>query len=198
MIRSDTTLAVLLIAALSPAIPAQAAAGAAAAPDAWWQRLNALCGQAFEGRLVRAPDGDQTFRAAAPVMHVRDCADNRIRIPLAIGDDLSRTWVFERTDDGIHFSHDHRDVDGAPDTVTGYGGTTSNPGSADTQLFPADAATAEVIPGSGLRSVWLVEIRPGDRFVYAANRVGTERGFLVEFDLTRPVEAPPAPWGWTD
>ena len=45
---------------------------------------------------------------------------------------------------------------------------------------------------------WLMEIHPGERFVYAANRVGTERGFQVDFDLASPVPAPAAPWGWED
>ncbi|WP_394003696.1 hypothetical protein ACF3M1_02690 [Luteimonas sp. WGS1318] len=166
--------------------------------DDWWQQLQALCGKAYVGTLVRAPDGDDTFRDKRVVMHVRDCSDDRVRIPLVVDADRSRTWVFTRTPDGIELKHDHRHADGTPDTVTMYGGTTSNAGSADTQMFPADAQTRAVIPGSGLRSAWLVEVHPGTRFVYAANRVGTERGFQVDFDLTRPVPAPEAPWGWVD
>ncbi|MCD9027153.1 hypothetical protein LDO26_02850 [Luteimonas sp. BDR2-5] len=166
--------------------------------DAWWQRLQQLCGHAYAGTLVRAPDGDDTFRDKPVTMHVRDCTPARVRVPLAVGDDLSRTWVFTRTGDAITLSHDHRHEDGTADAVTHYGGTTSNAGSADAQMFPADDHTRRVIPGSGLRSAWLVEIHPGTRFVYAANRVGTTRGFQVDFDLSRPVPAPPAPWGWQD
>lgn len=166
--------------------------------DDWWQQLQALCGKAYVGTLVRAPDGDDTFRDKRVVMHVRDCSDDRVRIPLVVDADRSRTWVFTRTPAGIELKHDHRHADGTPDTVTMYGGTTSNAGSADTQMFPADAQTRAVIPGSGLRSAWLVEVHPGTRFVYAANRVGTERGFQVDFDLTRPVPAPEAQWGWVD
>lgn len=173
---------------------ALADAGGAAA---WWERLQALCGHAYEGTLVRAPEGDTTFRDARVVMHVRDCSDTRVRVPLVIGDDRSRTWVFTRSDAGIELKHDHRHQDGTPDAVTLYGGITSNDGSADAQMFPADDETRVVIPGSGLRSVWLVELHP-ERFVYAANRVGTERGFQVDFDLTRPVAAPAAPWGWRE
>lgn len=166
--------------------------------SAWWQRLQALCGHAYEGTLVRAPAGDDTFRDKRVVMHVRDCTDARVRIPLVIGDDRSRTWVVTRTAAGIELKHDHRQKDGVPDAVTMYGGTTSNAGSADTQMFPADNQTRDVIPGSGQRSVWLVELHPGERFTYAANRVGTQRGFQVDFDLTHPVPAPAAPWGWED
>lgn len=181
-----------------------AAAGAASASDtpadasAWWERLQSLCGNAYEGTLIRAPEGDDTFRDRRVVMHVRDCSADRVRIPLVVDADRSRTWVLTRTPAGIELKHDHRHADGTPDTMTMYGGTTSNAGSADTQMFPADAQTREAIPGSGLRSAWLIELHPGDRFIYAANRVGTDRGFQVDFDLTRPVQAPDAPWGWTD
>ncbi|MDO5506357.1 MAG: hypothetical protein Q4F49_08760 [Pseudoxanthomonas suwonensis] len=179
----------------------EAGFAAAVLPDTqqqWWQRLQALCGQAFEGRLVRAPEGDNTFRDARTVMHVRDCDDKRVRVPLAIGNNLSRTWVFTREGGRLVFRHDHRHEDGSAEAVTDYGGIASNAGSADTQMFPADDLTATAIPGSGQRSAWLVEIHPGERFVYAANRIGTERGFQVDFDLTTAVEPPPAPWGWRD
>lgn len=166
--------------------------------QAWWQRLQALCGQAYAGTLVRAPADDDTFRGRQVRMHVRHCDAHQVRIALVIGDDRSRTWVFQRHADVIGFSHEHRQPDGQPAAPTGYGGRTGNSGSADSQMFPADEHTRQVIPGSGLRSVWLVEIHPGERFVYAANRVGTERGFQVDFDLRRPVPPPPPPWGWRE
>lgn len=166
--------------------------------DAWWQRLQALCGNAYAGQLVRAPADDTTFRDRNVVMHVRDCTPEQVRVPLVVDDDRSRTWIFLRHADSIEMRHDHRHEDGSADAVTLYGGLTSNAGSASTQMFPADDRTAVVIPGSGQRSVWLVEIHPGERFVYAANRVGTERGFQVDFDLTETVPVPQAPWGWQD
>lgn len=164
--------------------------------DAWWDRLQALCGNAYEGQLIRAPEGDDTFRNKRVVMHVRDCSDDQVRIPLVVDDDRSRTWVLTRREGRVELKHDHRHEDGRPEQMTMYGGTSSNAGSVDTQMFPADEHTREAIPGSGLRSVWLMEVHPGERFTYAANRVGTERGFQVDFDLTLTVDAPPAPWGW--
>ncbi|MDP1891796.1 MAG: hypothetical protein Q8K55_12965, partial [Gemmatimonadaceae bacterium] len=44
-----------------------------------------------------------------------------------------------------------------------------------------------------LPNVWAMEIEPGRRFVYELARPG--RLFRVEFDLTRQVPVPPAPWG---
>lgn len=188
----------LLLAGLVSASAHAAAPVAETSVDAWWERMQSLCGNAFQGTLVRAPEGDDTFRDKRVVMHVRDCTSQRIRIPLVVDGDRSRTWVLTRRGDRIELKHDHRHEDGLPEAMTMYGGTSSNAGSEDTQMFPADDQTRTAIPGSGLRSVWLIEVHPGERFVYAANRVGTERGFQVDFDLTRPVQAPPPPWGWED
>lgn len=194
---SATTTSRGLALALSLALAGPALAGDGEQSQ-WWQQLQALCGKAYAGQLIRAPEGDDTFRDREVFMHVRDCSAERVRIPLVIDDDRSRTWVLTRSKAGIELRHDHRHRDGSPDEVTMYGGTTSNAGSADAQMFPADDLTRQTIPGSGLRSVWLMEVHPGQRFVYAANRVGTDRGFQVDFDLTRAVPAPEAPWGWDD
>lgn len=44
-------------------------------------------------------------------------------------------------------------------------------------------------------NVWTVEVVPGNLFAYALRREDTDRRFRVEFDLSQPVPAPPAPWG---
>lgn len=168
---------------------------AAASPqDAFWASLASLCGEAFAGELVESVPADDSFAGKALVMHVRECADSVILVPFHVGDDRSRTWVFTRTADGLRLKHDHRHADGSEDAVTQYGGDTSSPGTAETQDFPADAFTAELLPVSAT-NVWTVEIVPGTRFTYALRREGTERRFRVAFDLATPVPAPPAPWG---
>lgn len=165
--------------------------------DAYWANLTALCGKAFGGTLVQAPEGDTAFEGQALVMHVRDCSPERIRIPFVVGDDLSRTWVLTRHEDGrIELRHDHRHADGSEEDATRYGGFTPNPGNDRIKMFPADQATWDRMPNSH-PSVWFMEVQD-DRFIYAAVRVGTPRAYRVEFDLTREIAAPPAPWGWTD
>ena len=176
-----------------------ALAGSAGAADnpqqQWWSQLQALCGQAFAGQEIRGAQGS-AFAGQPVVIHVHECSEERIRIPLVVGDDRSRTWVISRDGHGITLKHDHRHADGSADAITWYGGTTSNQGSAQVQVFPADQLTAEVIAGSGISSVWQISIEPGQRLVYAGNRVGSARGFQIDFDLTQPVAAPPPPWGW--
>jgi hypothetical protein len=117
-------------------------------------RLHTLCGQVFAGRVVEAPPTDATFAAASLVMHVRECDDSGIRIPLHVDGDRSRTWVVTRTADGMRLKHDHRHEDGTPDkSNTQYGGDTTSPGSEWRQEFPADACSIGVVPERATQAV---------------------------------------------
>jgi hypothetical protein len=169
----------------------------AASPEqeAFWGNLEALCGDAFEGRILLAPPEDAWWDAERVVMHVRECAEDEIRIPLHIDRNRSRTWVVTRTDAGLRLKHDHRLEDGSPDAAnTDYGGDSALPGSVWRQEFPADAYSVGAVPARESQ-LWYLEIRPGDAFVYGLRREATGLRYHVEFDLTRPVEAPPPPWG---
>ncbi len=165
---------------------------------AFFDNLAALCGRAFEGRIVGPPTpADASFAGKRLVMHVRECASDTIRIPFHVGDDRSRTWVVTRTATGYRLKHDHRHSDGSEDTVTQYGGDTVAPGTATRQEFPADAFTQALLlregNAAGVVNVWAVEVHPARMFAYELRRPG--RFFRVEFDLARPVPPPPPPWG---
>lgn len=172
-------------------------AGRALPPEqeAFWNHLKALCGQAFEGKVVEgtAPS-DAGFREVRLVMHVRQCGADEIRIPFHAGTNRSRTWVITRTPAGLRLKHDHRHEDGSEDKVTQYGGDTASAGTPERQEFPADAFTAQLLPASA-SNLWTVAVEPGKTFTYALRREAEGRRFRVEFDLTKPVEPPPAPWG---
>ncbi len=165
--------------------------------DAFWASLQSLCGGAYEGRLVQTVPADTAFAGKRLVMHVRQCAPGEIRIPFHLGENRSRTWILTRTAGGLRLKHDHRHEDGSEDRVTQYGGDTRGAGTAAAQEFFADAHTAALIPAAAT-NVWTVEVVPGRTFSYALRREGTERRFRVEFDLTRRVAPPPAPWGYPE
>jgi hypothetical protein len=182
-------------AASSPGGATASGAAAMAPPQAeFWSNLQALCGHAYAGEVLEAPAGDTTFANRDLVMHVRVCEADRILIPFHVGEDRSRTWVLTRTDAGLRLKHDHRHEDGSEDEVTQYGGDTADAGTARRQEFPADAFTASLIPAAAT-NVWTVEVVPGQEFVYALRREGTDRRFRIRFDMDRPVAPPPAPWG---
>ncbi|RFF27578.1 MULTISPECIES: hypothetical protein [unclassified Wenzhouxiangella] len=165
--------------------------------DEYWSSLEDLCGQAFEGRLVESPEGEDGFVGKRLVMHVRECSDEVIRIPFMVGEDRSRTWVLTRKDDRIELKHDHRHEDGSEDEVTMYGGSATNAGRATEQYFPADEETRQTIEAA-FSNVWVMRVHPGETFTYGLWRLGTPRVFQIDFDLSEPVEPPPAPWGWED
>jgi hypothetical protein len=163
--------------------------------DEFWANLHKLCGQAFEGRLLASPGGH--MEGDRLLMHVRDCGETRMRIPFVVGDNLSRTWVLTRIGERIELRHDHRHPDGSPEDVTMYGGLSPNRGSAHAQIFPADDRTLDTLPDN-YPNVWLMEVHPGEKFIYYVRRQATDRYYHVEFDLSEEVEPPPAPWGWQD
>ncbi|MBX3131788.1 MAG: hypothetical protein KF689_00205 [Gemmatimonadaceae bacterium] len=155
--------------------------------------MRAHCGKAYEGRVVNPQPSDSAFASQRLVMHVRGCGDT-VRVPFHVGEDRSRTWVLVRTADGVRLKHDHRHEDGSEDRVTQYGGDSRATGTAMRMEFPADSFTATLIPAART-NVWTVELT-ATQFVYQLRREGTERRFRVEFDLTKPVPPPPAPWGF--
>jgi hypothetical protein len=169
---------------------------------AFMARLNALCGQAFAGRVVASePAGaDNDMAGERLVMHVRRCSPGRIEIPFHVGNDRRRTWVITRTGSGLRLKHDHRHEDGSPDTVTMYGGDTANAGTAQRQAFPVDAQSVAMFRANQLdrsvTNVWAMEVTERSFTYELARPPGpTARLFRVEFDLTRAVAVPPAPWG---
>jgi len=160
--------------------------------------LTALCGKAFEGRIVSpSVAADASFAGKRLVMHVRECTPDTIRIPFHVGEDRSRTWVVSRTVGGFRLKHDHRHEDGSEDRLTQYGGDSVVRGSAMRETFPADAFTRQLLVRegniAGASNIWAIEQHPGRSFAYELRRPG--RFFRVEFDLGRPVAPPPAPWG---
>jgi hypothetical protein len=171
---------------------------AASPQEAFFERLSALCGKAFEGRVASPPvEADAAFAGKRLVMHVRNCSKDELRIPFHVGDDRSRTWVVTRTGAGLRLKHDHRHEDGREDALTQYGGDTVGAGTADRQEFPADRFSKDMFVRQdravSVPNVWAMEVHPGRTFGYELRRPG--RFFRVDFDLTKPVAPPPPPWG---
>lgn len=159
-----------------------------------WNALRPLCGQAFAGRLTEGTEAsDAAIGKERLVMHVRSCTAAEIRVPFHVGGNRSRTWVLSRTPSGVRLKHDHRHEDGTADRVTQYGGDT-RAGDDDLSLdFFADEYTGALLPAART-NIWTVAVAPGKSFSYGLRREESGRRFRVDFDLTEPVTAPPAPW----
>ncbi len=164
----------------------------------FWSQLSALCGNAYSGQMTGfSQPSDDSWLNREVIMHVRECSDEEIRIPLHVGDNRSRTWIVSRSGDGFVLKHDHRHADGSEEAVTWYGGHTTDAGRAWRQTFPVDDFSIALFLANGLdvsiTNFWSMEVHPGEKFAYELVR--SARLFRAEFDLTQPVEAPPAPWG---
>lgn len=212
ILAHSAPLALMLALAACSTLPPPAAE-AVPTQDRFWASLTSHCGKAFAGKLVSTDAADADMRGAAMVMHVRQCAADRIAVPFHIRQadgswDRSRTWVFTRTATGLRLKHDHRHADGTEDAVTLYGGDTAEAGSGRVQSFPVDAESIAMFTREGLSAsvtnIWSVAVddagTPDTRFTYQLNRsrargAPSDRHFEVTFDLTQPVPAPPAPWG---
>jgi hypothetical protein len=174
------------------AAPSEAVTGAPAiAPvgaDAFMMRLDALCGQAFAGKMVSTDAADADMASEPLVMRVAECSPTEVRIPFAVGADTSRTWVVTRTSDGLRLKHDHRHEDGTEDELSQYGGDTADAGSETRQEFPADQFSKTLFETKGnpasVTNVWAME---ATETVFAYELRRPERFFRVEFDLTKQV-----------
>jgi hypothetical protein len=167
--------------------------------DLFFNAISELCGKAFSGTVTVDNADSDSFANKKLIMHVRRCTETQLQIPFQVGEDASRTWLITKTGSGLSLKHDHRHSDGTEDALTQYGGHTVDAGWAQVQSFPANQYSKELfvenaIPQS-VGNTWQMYIYP-EQFTYRLIRQGRE--FRVDFDLTNPVEAPPAPWGYDD
>lgn len=190
----------VFISFLSVTSLAQAASVTSTAQDKFFSDLAGLCGKAFVGKVtVDNSTSASDFSKNRLVMHVRKCTDKQIEIPFHVGENASRTWLISKTRSGLLLRHDHRHKDGSDDKVTMYGGHTTENGWRQVQSFPADSYTKNLFVTEGLPqsigNTWQMYLYP-DTFTYRLIRQGRE--FRVDFDLTQPIAAPNAPWGYNN
>jgi len=167
--------------------------------DAYFNHLKKHCGKAYQGKVTIDNASGDGFANKQLVMHIRKCSDVELQIPFHVGDDASRTWILTKTGSGISLKHDHRQSDGSYDKSTMYGGHTLDAGWDRVQSFPADQYSKELFVKHGIAqsngNTWQMFIYP-EKFTYRMIRQGRE--FRVDFDLTKPISPPAAPWGYSD
>ncbi|MGV0829771.1 hypothetical protein F0358_02770 [Empedobacter brevis] len=161
--------------------------------EIFWKNLEKHCGKAYEGKLAEHITRDD-FTGKKLTMHVKSCSSNEIKIPFNVGDNYSRTWILTKKDGIITLKHDHRHENGTSETITFYGGTNTNFGFKDFQMFPADLETANLIDYAST-NIWWITL-DDTTFSYNLQKAGSKTPFHVYFDLTKEITIPPAPWGW--
>ena len=166
--------------------------------DAFFTAIKQHCGKAFEGKVTVDNQPSAAFDAKL-VMFVRNCDQIELQIPFYVGDNASRTWIIKKTGSGLSLKHDHRHKDGTDDAVTMYGGHTQGAGYNQIQSFPVDQYSKELFAQQGLpqsiTNTWQIYIYP---YMFSYRLVREGREFRVDFDLTKPIAVPAAPWGYKD
>jgi hypothetical protein len=157
--------------------------------DAFFERMSALCGKSFNGKLAAGDDSDASFANAQMQAHVRSCTDREIQISFDVGEDRSRTWIITRIDGGLRLKHRHMLKDRTEDPVSQYGGDTAQQGTATRQEFPADTYSKAMFTKEGRTvsnaNIWAFELEPQQTLTYELAR--PNRLFRVAFDLANPV-----------
>lgn len=156
------------------------------------EQFKFLTGQYFEGEIVEGGREGDGFTGKRLLMQVMSYDDREVKIPFYVGEDKSRTWILNYSNNVITLKHDHRHEDGSPDKVTFYGGTSPNEGAEYIQIFPADNETCQLIDYA-CQNVWWITM-DGKTYTYNLRRIGSERVFTVKFDLTKPVTSDYKPW----
>lgn len=163
--------ALLLAACATPSVPVDTR-------DAFMATLKDMCGQRFEGGLAYAIDPDSEF-AGKTISTEVVCSASDVRMPVKVGEDRSRTWIFTRPQAGLELRHDHRHADGTPDKVTMYGGMAQAGGTARSQAFLADDYTARLVPGAET-NLWTVSLsEDGQVLTYRLERHAKPRAEFV-------------------
>jgi len=111
----------------------------------------------FVGEMTFPTEGQDSFAGKELVADFSSCGDDEIRIPFAVGDDRSRTWIISKTEQGLQLKHDHRLADGSPDEINMYGGLATADGKPLMQSFAADQHTATIIPAAA-SNVWTISL----------------------------------------
>ena len=165
--------------------------------EAFWTRLGEHCGKAYAGDVVDAtPYYQGTRNYDRLLVHWWDCTDERIHIAVHVDDNRSRNWLLTREGGTILLKHDHRDEDGNEEAFTQYGGLAPVPGLPHRQIFLADEHTARIYPERDDNFWFMHFVDEQNVFAYGVHWPRHGHSIRREFDLSSPVEPPPAPWGY--
>jgi hypothetical protein len=177
--------------------PEEAAALMELAPEqrTFWDNIQEHCGNAYQGILADATPYYEPFEAGQIIIHVRDCTDTLTHISLHIDDDHSRNLLLTKVDGTLRLKHDHRYEDGTEEEITQYGGDAPAPGLETRQIFEADEHTTEILPDR-FDNFWFIDIMDEETLAYGVHWPKHGHSIRLEFDISTPVDEPPAPWGY--
>ena len=162
--------------------------------DKFFDSIRAHCGKAFSGS-VEDSSNSTAYTGRKFVLHIRDCSNTQIKMPLHVDDNSSRILVLTKRDGSIELQHDHRHADGSSDALTLYGGYSSADSTGNVTNFPESAESIAITkayaPTRTYPSVWSIILSSED-ITYQVVRPG--RTIKSNFKFTDMVAHPPKAW----
>ena len=148
--------------------------------------LYQLDGKSYSGGMTYPADSAHPMNKPMRIT-VEVVSENEVRVPFAVGEDRSRTWILRRSSEGISLKHDHRHSDGTPDEVTNYGGVDRVQVLGRQLVFPADEETKSMLPEAAT-NVWSLRLSPDGKQLYYYLERHKEARFEAHFDLSREAQ----------
>jgi uncharacterized protein (DUF885 family) len=194
IIKSRKIVALLTIAGIVASLMGISAMTTSSDQDIFFDSIKAQCGNAFSGS-VEDSSNSAAYNGRKFVLHIRDCSDTQIKMPLHIDDNSSRILVLTKSDGSIKLQHDHRHADGSSDALTLYGGYSSADSTGSVTNFPESAESIAITkahaPTRTYPSVWSIILSSED-ITYQVVRPG--RTIKTKFKFTDTVAHPPKAW----
>lgn len=154
---------------------------AAADGPSVFDSLAELDGKSFGGRMVYPDKPDHEMNQPMKIT-VQVVSEDEIRVPFAVGENQSRTWIIRRSADGVSLKHDHRHSDGTPEELTNYGGVDTAQLLGRQLVFPADDETKAMLPEAST-NVWTLRLSPDGKQLFYYLERHKESRFEAAFDL---------------
>ena len=194
IIKSRKIVALVTVAGIVASLMGISAITTGSDQDIFFDSIRAHCGNAFSGS-VEDSSNSTAYNGRKFVLHIRDCSDSQIKMPLHIDDNSSRILVLSKTDGGIQLQHDHRHADGSSEALTLYGGDSSADSTDKVTHFPESAESIAITkahaPTRTYPSVWSI-ILGADDITYQVVRPG--RTIKSKFKFADQVDHPPMAW----
>lgn len=153
---------------------------------AFISNLSSLCGETFTGASTFPDTPENVLVGTELRAHISHCEEGLIQVDLYRDiDTWHASWIITEKVEGLHLFHDHIGAKEYPEgeqPLSGYGGFADSRGSEFIQYFPADEATAEMLPEAATNE-WRMEMDlQNGIYVYGLERHNAPR-FRAELYL---------------
>ncbi len=146
-------------------------------------KFKPYCGKTYTGKLLDSYNPG-FFKGKNLNIQLEYCNDKEVSIQFVQGEDFSQKWKLTNENDNLSFKLHITGDNGKPAKITNFGGS-SKGGSAASQTFPADAATAKMIPPAK-NNKWVLDMDDAGKMLTYTILRGSKKRFSAAFDLSKP------------